>query len=244
VAAVDPDYVRRAAGLEEASALPRTLEKLIAHRTDLLTQYQHAAYAQCYADFVEAVRVRENRCAPGSSAIAEIVARQLYKLMAYKDEYEVARLYSDGSFRRKIAETFEGDYRLQFNLAPPIFQREFDEHGRPRKPVFGAWMMLAFRALASLKAVRGTWIDPFARLPERREERALIEDYKALIEEALTGLTSANNQTAQALANIPDQVRGYGPVKATAIEEYRRARADLLHRFRNPQGVVNVQEVA
>ncbi|MFO7550905.1 MAG: DUF6537 domain-containing protein, partial [Haliea sp.] len=164
----------------------------------------------------------------------------LYKLMAYKDEYEVARLYTDEKFREQLEATFEGDYSLQFHLAPPIFSRGLDEQGRPRKRTFGPWMLRAFAVLARFRGVRGTWMDPFGYHPDRRQERALIADYRALLEELLAGLDSDNFDIALELARLPGEVRGYGPVKAASVVNYQEQRAELLQRFHDPLAAVQI----
>ena len=162
------------------------------------------------------------------------MARHLYKVMAYKDEYEVARLHSAPEFRRKLQETFTGDYSLSFHLAPPIFNRGLDADGRPRKSTFGPWMLPAFGLLSRLKFLRGTAFDIFALSTERKQERRLIDDYCSLVEEILPELNADNLPIAVKCAALPDQVRGYGPVKEKSIEEYRKRRSGLLHQFRNP----------
>jgi indolepyruvate ferredoxin oxidoreductase len=244
IAARDYDYVASVAGLVDVISLPPSLDEIIEHRSGLLVQYQNEAYAVRYREFVARVREREQAVKPGATALTEAVAKNLYKLMAYKDEYEVARLYSDGEFRAKLAATFAGDYQLRFHLAPPIFNRGLDEQGRPRKTTFGPWMLRAFGLLARFKGLRGSWLDPFGRLPDRREERALIQDYRALIEELLAGLASANHAVATECAELPDQVRGYGPVKSKSVAEYRQRRESLLHRFHHPETVVQLQQAS
>jgi indolepyruvate ferredoxin oxidoreductase len=243
LAASDRKFVLEAAGSEEKPKAPLSLDELIEHRAGLLVAYQNAAYADRYRQFVEKVRAADT-LAEGRQSLTERVARHLYKLMAYKDEYEVARLYTDGDFLRKLGETFGGDYRLQFHMAPPIFNRGLDEQGRPRKTTFGPWMQRALRLLAKGKVLRGTALDPFGRLAERREERALIDDYRGLVEELLGGLDRENYAIALECANLPDQVRGYGPVKTESIEEYRELKTGLLHRFHNPASVVQVHDAA
>jgi len=244
LAALERDYVTGAAGLAAVAAPRKTLDELIEHRCGLLVAYQNKAYAQQYRELVERVRIRERSVVPDSDALTEAVARYLYKLMAYKDEYEVARLYTDGNFQRKLADTFEGDYRLTFHLAPPIMNRGLDALGRPKKSSFGPWMLGAFKLLARFKVLRGTAFDPFGRFAERREERGLIDDYRALVEDLLAGLAAGNHAAAVECATLPDQVRGYGPVKAESVRKYRELRTALLHRFHNPASVVQVQDVA
>jgi indolepyruvate ferredoxin oxidoreductase len=244
LAAQDGDYVTRAAGLAAIVAPRKTLPELVEHRSALLVAYQNEAYARQYREFVERVKTREQSAVPGSHALTEAVARYLYKLMAYKDEYEVARLYTDGAFLQKLGETFQGDYRLTFHMAPPIFNRGPDALGRPKKTAFGAWMLGALRLLARFKVLRGTALDPFGRTFERREERGLIDDYRAMVEELLAGLAVGNHATAVECATLPEQVRGYGPVKSESVRKYRELRTALLHRFHNPASAVQIQEVA
>ena len=244
LSAWDAAYVVEAAKLPETAPREKSLDELIEHRSELLVAYQNQAYAERYRALVARVRGAEQALGGDDLPLTRAVATYLYKVMAYKDEYEVARLYADPAFQEKLSATFAGDYTLSFNLAPPIFSRGNDAQGRPLKSVFGPWMLPMFRLLARAKFVRGTAFDPFGRLEERREERALIEDYRALLEELLQGLTEQNRQIAVECARLPDQVRGYGPVKTEAIAEYRQQRAGLLHRFHNPASAVQIQDVA
>ena len=244
LAAEDSDHVIQAAGLVAKVQPAKTANELIAHRAELLLAYQNEDYAQQYRSFLVWVQDREQVVSPGSTSLTESVARYLYKLMAYKDEYEVARLYTNGDFLKKLGETFEGDYQLSFHMAPPIFNRGLDAQGRPRKSSFGPWMLTALKVLARFKGIRGTALDPFNWFLERREERAMIGDYRELIEELLTGLNEDNYTVAVECASLPDEVRGYGPVKTEAMKEYRQLRAAHLHRFHNPASVVQIQEVA
>ncbi len=163
LAAVEPDYVAEA-GSTPAPSRPKTVDELVAHRADLLIRYADEAYADRYRALVAEVREAEARVMPGEDALSRAVARYLYKLMAYKDEYEVARLYTSGDFMRDLKATFEGDYRLTFHLAPPVFNRGTDSQGRPRKRTFGPWMLGAMKLLARCKGLRGTALDPFGRL--------------------------------------------------------------------------------
>ena len=244
LSAFDANYVVEAAKLPKTEPVEKTLEELIEHRSELLTAYQNQAYAEQYRAAVARVQRAEETLGSDALPLTRAVATYLYKLMAYKDEYEVARLYADPAFQRKLSATFAGDYTLNFHLAPPIFSRGKDARGRPLKTLFGPWMLPVFRLLARAKFLRGTAFDPFGRLEERREERALIEDYRALLEDLVAGLTEQNLQIAVECASLPDQVRGYGPVKTEAIAEYRQQRAGLLHRFHNPASVVQIQDVA
>jgi indolepyruvate ferredoxin oxidoreductase len=212
---------------------PKTLEELVQHRAEFLTAYQDKPWADRYRALVARAEAAEARLGEQRS-FTEAVARFGFKLMAYKDEYEVARLYVDGDFERRIRETFEGDYKLNFHLAPPVFQGELLPNGRPRKRRFGPWMMPAFRVLAKLKRLRGTAFDPFGRSAERRTERRIIAEYEAMVSEIAERLTSGNHDLAVALARIPDMIRGFGPVKEAAVQKAEAEKAALLAKFRAP----------
>lgn len=203
------------------------LDEIIAKRVDFLSGYQNAAYAQTYRSFVEQVRAAE---APlGSTRLAEAVARYLFKLMAYKDEYEVARLHTDPQFVQQIAAQFEGDYKIVHHLAPPLLAKK-DAQGHLLKRRFGAWLRPTLGLLAKMKGLRGTPLDIFGRTEERRTERALIVDYRASIEALLAkGLTAERLPLALEIARIPEEIRGYGHVKerhlAAAREKWQRLMA-------------------
>jgi indolepyruvate ferredoxin oxidoreductase len=244
LAAEDRQYVVDAARLPEEEAPVMSLQELIEHRAAMLVKYQNEAYATRYRAQVARVQAAEQVLPGEEFALTRAVAVYLFKLMAYKDEYEVARLYSNGEFLEKLATTFKGDYKLSFHMAPPIFNRGLDELGRPRKTRFGAWMLPLFKLLARGKVLRGTALDPFGRFAERREERALIDEYRELVEELMAGLKPDNLAAAVDCASLPDHVRGYGPVKSQAIAEFRQNKPGLLHRFHNPESVVQIQDVA
>jgi indolepyruvate ferredoxin oxidoreductase len=220
---------------EAASAAKETLVGLVARRVDFLTVYQNGAYAARYQALVAGVDEAERRRAGGATGLAEAVARNLFKLMAYKDEYEVARLYTDGSFKRQIEETFEGDLRLEFHLAPPLLARKDGKTGEARKMRFGPWMIHGFEALAALRFLRGSLFDPFGYSSERREERRLISEYEALCEELTAALAPGNHALALALAALPEKIRGYGHVKARAIAAVAAERERLVERWRSPR---------
>ncbi|MET1025928.1 MAG: indolepyruvate ferredoxin oxidoreductase family protein [Dongiaceae bacterium] len=233
-AAIDLAAVQQAATPETTVAMPQTLDEIIAHRSLHLAAYQNAAYAERYRGLVERVRLAERDKAPGPNGLALAVARNYAKLLAYKDEYEVARLYTNGDFRANLAAQFDGGYRLRVHLAPPILAKPDPATGHPRKRSFGAWIFPVFHLLAALKGLRGTALDPFARTAERRTERRLIEDYETLIAELLTGLSHANHAAAVELAALPDRIRGFGHVKAASMERAAAERTRLLSAFRNP----------
>jgi len=198
---------------------PQSFEALVADRTAFLTAYQNAAYARSYADLVERVRDAEQRTR-GSTVLAKAVASGLFKLMAYKDEYEVARLYADPRFMEKLGEQFEGKPVLRFHLAPPVLGRR-DAEGRAVKTSFGPWMLGAFRVLAKLRGLRGTALDPFGRTAERRMERQLVADYRAMVEDLLARFERIDFDTALSLARLPEQIRGFGHVKEESIVSAR-----------------------
>ncbi|MDA8523503.1 indolepyruvate ferredoxin oxidoreductase family protein [Acidovorax sp. NCPPB 4044] len=206
------------------------LAEVIAWREEFLTGYQNAAYAAEYRAFVEKVQAAEARVATGTR-LSEAVARYLFKLMAYKDEYEVARLHTDRAFTDRIAGMFEGDYRVVHHLAPPLTAKK-NERGELVKQAYGPWMRKAFGVLAKLKGLRGTALDPFGRTEERRTERALIREYRACIEELLTGLTAENLPLAADIARIPEQIRGYGHVKERHLGTARTQWTQLMARWR------------
>jgi len=206
-----------------------SLDTIIARRVEFLTQYQNAAYSKQYSDFVEKVRAAE---APlGKTTLAESVARYLFKLMAYKDEYEVARLYTQTGFEQKIAAMFEGDYAIHFHLAPPAIARRSSK-GELMKSKFGPATMWLFKLLAPMKGLRGTALDIFGKTEERRMERALIGEYRASIEEVLLRLSAANHELAVQIACIPEPIKGYGHVKERNVHAARERWAALMRDWR------------
>jgi indolepyruvate ferredoxin oxidoreductase len=210
--------------------LSRSLEESVERRRAFLTAYQNEAYAGAYVALLRPVAEAERRVARGTR-LAEAVARNLFKLMAVKDEYEVARLYCDGSFARHVATSFEGDVRLEFHLAPPILGRK-NANGELKKMSFGPWMARAFTLLARLKGLRRTPLDIFGWSQERRIERKLLADYELLLDEILSKLTPENHACAVALASVPEKIRGFGHVKLRSIEAAKAEEQALLARFR------------
>ncbi len=211
-----------------------SLDDFIQRRAADLVEYQDAAYAERYTALVEKVRNGERERAPGKSGLARAVARYAYKLMAYKDEYEVARLYCDPAFKQKLDEQFEGDYSLRFNLAPPLLARKDKVTGRPRKMEFGPWLLPLFGLLRRLKFLRGTPFDPFGRTPERKMERELISEYEQTIAELLRTLDHENHPLAIEIAGLPEQVRGYGYIKTENVARTRAKLQSLWECWRNP----------
>ena len=206
------------------------LDEMVAKRIDFLTGYQDSAYAAGYKAFVDKVRAAETPLA-GGTALTEAVARYLFKLMAYKDEYEVARLHTDPAFTAKVAGMFEGDYKLVHHLAPPVIAKK-NERGELVKQPFGPWIRSAFGLLAKLKSLRGTALDPFGRTDERKTERALITEYQDCISELLATLSADNRALAAEIARIPEDIRGYGHVKERHLIAARSKWAALMVRWR------------
>lgn len=227
----------------DARRLSENLEEVIARRVAALTAYQSARYARRYSSLVDKVRAAEAARAPGRSGLAEAVARNLFKLMAYKDEYEVARLYTDGEFLKQVNAAFEGDLSFEFHLAPPLLARSKDG-AEPKKRRYGPRMMKVFETLAKFKVLRGTPLDVFGYSAERRTERALIKAYEALMGEISGALSLENHAYAVALASIPDKIRGYGPVKERHLKAAKAEEADLLARFRAPPAARDVPQAA
>jgi indolepyruvate ferredoxin oxidoreductase len=232
-ACADPTSL--AAFVEPAAAEKEpSLETLVARRVEFLTAYQNRAYAERYRALVDEAARAEAAKTPGRTGLALAVARYLFKLMAYKDEYEVARLYTDGTFRDQVARTFEGDLRFEFHLAPPLLARKDPVTGQAKKMAFGPWMMQGFRALAALRFLRGGKLDIFGYSAERREERALIGEYEALCRELIATLTTDNHALAVSLASLPEKIRGYGHVKLGNLAKTREEWARLIEAWRAP----------
>jgi indolepyruvate ferredoxin oxidoreductase len=207
----------------------QSLDDLVKRRVELLIAYQNVAYAEQYKAFVDQVRAAEEKLGKGTR-LSEGVARYLHKLMAYKDEYEVARLYTDPAFMEKVNSMFEGDVKLKFHLAPPLLARK-DKQGHLVKQEFGPWMMKAFGVLAKLKGLRGTALDVFGYTDERKMERALIGEYRDTVAALLPKLTNENLAQAVAIASIPEEIRGYGHVKERHLEAAKRKEAELIAAF-------------
>jgi indolepyruvate ferredoxin oxidoreductase len=207
-----------------------SLDEIIAHRSAHLTAYQSGRLAKRYQNLVK--RVRDAAIDGGhGEALPRAVAINYAKLLAYKDEYEVARLFSDGRFEKQLRDQFEGEFKFNFNLAPPILGGGKDALGRPKKRAFGPWMLGAFRTLAKFRILRGTPLDIFGYTEERRLERTLITQYEQTIDRLLAGLTPQNHALAVQIASLPEEIRGFGHIKLRSIEAAGRKRDDLLASF-------------
>jgi indolepyruvate ferredoxin oxidoreductase len=232
-AAVEALIKPKPEAVSDARTLSRSFEEMVERRAAFLTAYQNAAYAARYRRLVEKTRAVEAARAPGKSGLADAVARYLFKLMAYKDEYEVARLYADDAFLKQVNNELGGEnLRLHVHLAPPLLARKDEATGEPRKMTFGPWIFPLFRVLAKFKFLRGTPLDPFGYSTERRTERALVCDYEALLEEVLAKLDADNHHVAVGLAVIPEKIRGFGHVKLRHLKAAKADEAALLEQFR------------
>ena len=234
-AAVDPAGVGAAAlprPEHETHRLSESVDETISRRVAFLTDYQDANYAKRYVDRVARVRAAEVDCRSGSTDLTTAVARSLFKLMAIKDEYEVARLYAETDFAERVAAQFEGDYALAFHLAPPLWSRVDPNTGEAQKSSYGPRTMTAFRWLARMRRWRGTALDVFSRNAERKQERALLAEFEALVDEVSTKLSTRNFEPALALAKLPETIRGFGKVKERNVAAAAATRAELLAAFR------------
>jgi indolepyruvate ferredoxin oxidoreductase len=217
--------------------LSTTLDEVIERRVAFLTDYQSARYARRYKAQIDKVREAESRVVPGSTSLTDAAARSLFKLMAYKDEYEVARLYTNGQFEKQVAATFEGEnLRYEFHLAPPLLAKKDPNTGHPRKMSFGPSMMKGFRMLARLRALRGTPLDVFGYTQERRTERRLVREFEGRLAEIVGQLTPQNHAVAVGLAAIPQKIRGFGYIKDRNLKTARAEEEQLLAQFRAPAG--------
>ena len=223
----------RAEEIDPARKLSQSLDEIVERRVAFLTGYQSARYARRYRSWVDKVKAAEAAKAPGKSGLADAVARYLFKLMAYKDEYEVARLYTDPSFERQVRNELGGEHlRYHVHLAPPLLARTDPQTGVPRKMTFGPWIFSAFRLMAKFKFLRGTPLDPFGHTAERQTERTLIRDYETLLDEILEQLTPDNHHLAVGLAAIPEKIRGFGHIKMRNLKTAKADEAALREQFR------------
>ena len=245
ILAHDPDFVMRLAGAADGKGAVHdataSLPEFIGRRRDDLVQYQSSGYAQRYSDMVARVSSFEENAGWSSVELTDAVARNYFKLLAYKDEYEVARLYSDGVFEQSIRSQFTSGVKLKVHLSPPLFFKEDPITGRPPKREFGSLMFFAFRFLARMKVLRGTWIDIFGYTKERRLERELIKEYEETISLIIGAMSAGNVKKAIALAKWPDVVRGFGPVKLAAIEAARLVKTQLTEEFLEKESFEQVE---
>jgi len=204
------------------------LDDIIADRVARLAVYQDASYAERYRSLLAPVMAIDNEA---SRRLSKAAARYLYKMMAIKDEYEVARLYSDGQFSKQIKQMFEGDVKLSVHLAPPLLAKQDPATGRPRKSQYGSWIWPAFKLLRHLRAVRGSWLDIFGYTEERKRERQARDDYCALLTEICANLRPENYECAVEMASLPEKIRGFGPVRLSHMIEAEAELQALKKRF-------------
>jgi indolepyruvate ferredoxin oxidoreductase len=225
-------------GKEMPLSSPKALEamsvdEIIEHRSAHLTAFQSRRLAKRYRKLVDQVREAADKSGYGD-ALPRAVAINYAKLLAYKDEYEVARLFTDGNFERELREHFEGDFKFSFNLAPPILGGGLDALGRPKKRAFGAWMLPVFRILARMRFLRGTPLDIFGYSADRKLERSLILAYEKDVAAVLSQLSPVTIDTAVELLSLPDRIRGYGPVKEKAVADTKARHEQLAADLANP----------
>ncbi len=246
--ALHPQQVNQHAGIAPtpAASSSETVEEVISDRRTRLVAYQNENYARRYTALVTRVEAAERQLAAGQNKTLTLaVAKNYFKLLAYKDEYEVARLYTDGEFRRQLAEQFDGNYKLSFHLAPPLLSRRDPVTGHLRKREFGPWIFGAFRLLAKLKFLRGTAWDIMGRSAERKMERQLIVDYEVKIDEVLANLNAENYAVAVEIAALPEFIRGYGHVKDNNVAVVARRGEELNRKYAGGETqVVKIQEAA
>ena len=209
------------------------MERGIAHRTAYLTGYQNEKLAERYRALVKQVRDAARDRGFGDE-LPRAVAVNYAKLLAYKDEYEVARLFTDGRFEQQLRDQFDGDFKISFNLAPPLLGGKKDALGRPKKRAFGAWMLPVFRLLAKMRVLRGTAFDIFGHSADRRLERDLIAGYEKDVVHILSVLSPLTLETAIEILSLPDRIRGYGPVKEKAVKDAKARYAQLAADLASP----------
>jgi indolepyruvate ferredoxin oxidoreductase len=235
-AAQNPDVVEGLAGVPEVSEQPSaSLAQAIARREEFLGAYQDRAYAERYSERVAAVAAAEKRVRPGSTELQDAVARNYFSLLAYKDEYEVARLYTATGFVESVHRNFGPAAKLTFHLSPPLFARRDPATGRPKKYEFGPWMLHVLRLLARFRGLRGTKLDPFGYTADRRLERSLIAEYEELLDVLTKDLDERRFALALEFARLPAQIRGYGPIKSEAAKRAAAKRAKLLAEWRSAE---------
>ncbi len=234
-AVLDMPKVLEASGLKADAdgQSPESLDAIVTRREAYLCDYQNERYGARYRRFVERVAQTEISAAKGMRGLAEVVAGNYFKLLAYKDEYEVARLFVCPEFGAALNREFDGDVKLRFHLAPPILARRDPFSGEPRKREFGSWILRVFRILAKGKRLRGTPFDPFGYSAERRGERRLIDDYERTLELVLSALNHENHGLAVQIASLPERIRGFGPVKRRNIDAAKKQQVELMDAFRN-----------
>jgi indolepyruvate ferredoxin oxidoreductase len=229
--AAEPERVLAMAQASEPTAAPQSVEELIEHRAAFLVDYQNEAYAARYRERIQKVAAREGEVAGDATELTVAAAKTYFKLLSYKDEYEVARLHTSGDFLPSLRRHFGQGFRLRFHFSPPVFAPIDPETGRPKKYEFGGWLLPVLRLLAKFKGLRGTRFDPFGRTRERRMERELISEYEVLMDEVLNGLDATRHELAVEILELAASIRGYGPIKEQSVVRYRQRLAQLRSRW-------------
>ncbi|MBV1898130.1 MAG: indolepyruvate ferredoxin oxidoreductase family protein [Cycloclasticus sp.] len=241
----DPDAVKtlleQGATTPEWEVLSATTDELISRREADLVAYQSKSYAKKFTKLIDKVREAEAKLAGDSDEITQAAARYLYKLMAYKDELEVARLYTDGTWANEVKENFSGDYKIKFHMAPPLISKRDPITGQLKKREFGGWMLSALKVASKFKGLRHTPLNPFGYSAERKEDKALLKQYKAVLNQIITGLTEENKEVALEMARVPEFVRGYGHVRTESVEVAEGRWKTLDNHFNNPMKVIKVK---
>jgi indolepyruvate ferredoxin oxidoreductase len=235
---VAPALSQSAHALVDSVAAQGELKRLLEVRVSELIAYQNLAYATRYTEVIRRVASAEKMANVGATKLSEAAARYLYKLMAYKDEYEVARLHTDPAFLAKLDAQFKAGYKAQYHLAPPLISKRDPITGELQKRAFGPWIFTAFKVLAKMKFLRGSKLDIFGKTEERRHEQQMIEDYIHLLDEIMPQLTPANYQAAVLLISVPDEIRGYGHVKEKSIAAAKVLQAQRLAAFHQANSAV------
>ena len=237
IAAADPAYVESVLrGPESNVSGLDTLDSVIERRVDFLRDYQDDALSERFTALVNRVRDAE-AVIRSDNTLTDAVARAYFRVLAYKDEYEVARLHTQSAFLDRTRQGFSKDARIRFHLAPPLLSRGTDSRGRPRKREFGAWIIPVFRLLASLRWMRGSWFDPFGRTADRKLERELIREFETDVAQLLSLLTATNIGVAESIVREYLEIRGYGPVKEQAADKSRKRLATLRAEFEAPESI-------
>ncbi|MGY0217525.1 indolepyruvate ferredoxin oxidoreductase family protein [Endozoicomonadaceae bacterium StTr2] len=236
LAAANRAFVDEALQDEPKVSRELTLDQRLTRNVSYLTDYQNQQWADGYSKLIADVQAAEQKIAghDESLPLTQAAVRQLFRLMSYKDEYEVARLYTQTDFLKQVEETFEGDYKLNFYMAPPIFNGKLDGRGRPVKRRFGPGMLKSLKVLAGMKGLRGSALDPFKHSADRKLDRQLLASYQELLRKLITELSQDNYQTAIELANIPAEIRGFGPVREKSAGQAEARQNILLQRFKQP----------
>ncbi|MDD2948985.1 MAG: 2-oxoacid:acceptor oxidoreductase family protein, partial [Rugosibacter sp.] len=238
VVSLPPVLSAPARALVDAVGAQGELKRLLEIRVPELIAYQNIDYAKRYTEVIRRIASADNSVNSGSTRLSEAAARYLYKLMAYKDEYEVARLHTDPAFLAKLNAQFKAGYKAKYHLAPPLISKRDPITGELQKRDFGPWIFTAFKLLAKMKFLRGTALDIFGKTEERHHERRMIEDYIRLLDEITPQINAANYAAAVALVSVPDEIRGYGHVKEKSVAVAQKLQAERLQAFREARATV------